>query len=74
MRTNRRFVALLTILLLAILGGLLITLVAIRNSDEIATEVFGDPTKIIRTTQWIETAIHATETAKAYTATPTKEP
>ncbi len=73
MRPNRRFVALLAILLLVIIGGIMLILVSIEDlrSDP---GILRDPTEISLTSRALETALYATQTAKAFTLTPTGRP
>ncbi len=73
MKPNRRFAALLAILLMAIIGGIMVILASIQDQRS-DPGILRDPTDIILTSRAVDSALYATQTAKAYTLTPTGRP
>jgi hypothetical protein len=63
MQASRTFIATLSILLLVIIPGIFIILMSIAQQQKPIIDSFGDPTKVILTNQWVETAITASATA-----------
>jgi len=72
LKPNRRFVVLLTLLLMVLIGGILVILVSIADRQRPFVEDF--PTQPVQTLQWVQTVISASVTAKARAATPTGRP
>jgi hypothetical protein len=67
MKVSHRFVALLLILLVVLIIGIFVILMSIVESQKPIIDYFPPNPKMRLTNQSLETGIHGTETAKAYT-------